>query len=168
MSARNEPVPSPLPGQAAYNTLDSSRVAQKSGVIFASQSRTPTGASGGSASGVYVSEEMQNSAARGVRLTMVCSPTGAATGTATFRVQVPDEVNGTWINLDATGFIMNGTGASGGIHYTIYPGLSGIADTVGTGANSAIVNQHIGPRWRLQVTMANAALTFTVGGDYLV
>lgn len=136
------------------------------GILFASQVRDQTGASGGSASGVYTTSEHYNKSARGVRLHLVINPTGAATGTVTLKVQVIDPVTATWEDLTGTagGFAaVNGTGATGGVVYTIYP--LGTTDATGAGA---VVNQQLGPRWRGVATLANAALTFTVGADYLL
>ncbi len=150
----------------------------KSGILFASQVRDATGASGGSASGVYTSGEHYNRSAKGVRLNLVIAPTGAATGTVTLKIQVPDPVSdsssGTvWTDLvgllsAATGFSINGTGALTGAIFTIYPGLTGIADAASSGTAGTTINQHLGPRWRAVATLANAPLTFTVGADYLM
>lgn len=143
----------------------------KSGVLFASQVRDATGASGGSASGVYLSSEHFNRNARGVRLNLVIAPTGAATGTVLLKIQVPDPVSNSssgtvWTDLTGTagGFAaVNGTGALTGVLYTIYP----MGNTDATGAGP-IVNQQLGPRWRAVATVALAPLTFTVGADYLL
>ncbi len=152
----------------------------KSGILFASQVRDATGASGGSASGVYTSSEHYNRSAKGVRLNLVIAPTGAATGTVSLVIQVPDPVSdsssGTvWTDLvgtltnTATGPLgVNGTGALTGAIMTIYPGLSGIADASGASGVGTVINQHLGPRWRAKVTVTNAPLTFTVGADYLM
>ena len=138
------------------------------GILFASQVRDQTGASGGTASGVYVSSEHYNRGARGVRLNLVISPTGAATGTVTVKIQVPCPVPDStgsvvWTDISgATTAAIAGTGAITGTLLTLYPGLTGIAN-----ANDA-VNQALGPRWRAVATLANAALTFVVGADYLL
>lgn len=141
------------------------------GILFASQVRDQTGASGGSTGGVYISSEHYNRGARGVRLNLVISPTGAATGTVLLKVQVPCPVPDStgsivWTDLTGTagGFVaVAGTGAVTGVQYTIYP--MGTSDATGAGA---IVNQQLGPRWRAVATLANAALTFVVGADYLL
>jgi hypothetical protein len=160
----NEPIDpqSPLNPQAAgYDGAP--------GVLFASQVRDQTGASGGSASGVYTSSEHYNRGARGVRLNLVINPTGAATGTVTLKLQVADPVTSTWSDLNGTSgaFVaVNGTGAPTGVIYTYYP--LGTSDTTGSASTGGIVNQQVGPRWRAVATLANAALTFTVGADYLL
>ena len=138
------------------------------GVLFAAQARDLTGASGGSASGAYISSEHYNKGARGVRLNLVISPTGAATGTVLLKIQVPSPALDTtgstvWTDLTGTagGFAaVNGTGALTGVQYTIYP--MGTSDATGAGA---IVNQQPGPRWRAVATVALASLNFTVGAD---
>lgn len=151
----------------------------KPGVLFASQVRDATGTGGGSASGVYTSSEHYNRSARGVRLNVVIAPTGAATGTVTVNIEVPDPVSNSssgtvWTTLGgsigANAFVLNGTGALTGALLTVYPGLTGIADASGASGVSGgtTLNQHLGGRWRAKVTLANAALTFTVGADYLM
>ena len=135
------------------------------GILFASQVRDQTGASGGSASGVYTSSEHYNRTAKGLHAFLTINPTGAATGTALFKVQVIDPISGLWTDLTGTagGFAaINGTGAATPVLYTVYP--LGTSDATGAGA---IVNQQLGPRWRGVLTLANAALTVTVGADYL-
>lgn len=158
----NEPIDPQSPIDSQAGTIG------KSGVLFTSQVRDATGASGGSASGVYTSSEHYNRSARGVRLNVVIAPTGAATGTVTVKLQVADPVSNSssgtvWTDISgATTAAINGTGALTGSLLTIYPGLTGIAN-----ANDA-VNQHLGPRWRAVATVALAPLTFTVGADYLM
>lgn len=153
----NEPVPNP--------STDATKQGIGAGVVFASQTRDQTGASGGTASGVYVSQERYNFSAKGLRLYFNMS-TGASTGTVTLQVQVPDPVNPTsWVNVGAASSGYTGaTGQTGGGSFmalTLYPGLTGIADASGN------TNAILGPRWRVQATVANAPATFTVGGDYL-
>ena len=84
----------------------------------------------------------------------------------TFQVQVPDPANPTsWLNIGAASSGFTGpTGATGGgslLALTLYPGLTGIADA------TTNTNAILGPRWRVQATLANAPSTFTLGGDYL-
>jgi hypothetical protein len=147
----------PIPGIASSSATGSG----KSGVIFGSQARDQTGASGGTASGVYVSQEYYNPGNVGARFIVVISPTGNASNTVTFKVQVADPVSAPtiWSDLPlATTTAINGTGALTGTQLTIYPS----AATTGT-----VVNQHLGTRWRGVATVAVGTLTFTVGGDYL-
>jgi hypothetical protein len=156
----------PVPGQSPIDSTKAGTNKGAYGAVFLSQVRDQTGASGGGASGVYNSQEFYNPTARGVQLLVVISPTGAATGTATFQVQVIDPVTSTWVNLGGAP-VINGTGALNGTPITVYPGLTGIADSISATGSASTINQHLGPRWRLQATLANAALTFTVGGNYL-
>lgn len=155
----NEPVPSPLPASAIAGVAGA---AGKSGVIFPSSARI---------TGTYNSDTIYNPTARGVRLNLVISPTGPATGTYAMVVQVPDPVDGTiWKTLAgtlATGVTGNGTGAVSGAFLTIYPGLTGIADA-GAANGPVTINQHLGPQWRVQVVTTLDTLTFTVGGHYLL
>jgi hypothetical protein len=161
----NEPVPGTGGVANATGPFD------RAGTVFASQVRSFTGASGGTASGVYNSQEFYNPTAKGVRLNLVIAPTGAATGTVLLKVQVPspapDSTGSTvWTDLTGTsgGFAaVNGTGALTGVPYLIYP--RGIADSTGA---MAVVDQPLGPRWRVVATVGLAALTFTVGADYLL
>lgn len=152
----------PVPGIGGVATATGA--VAKSGVIFASQVRSFTGASGGTASGVYVSQEFYNPSAKGVRFNLVIAPTGPATGTVTLKLQVIDPVSNTvWTDVSgATTAAIAGTGALTGTLMTIYPGLSGIANA------ADIVNGFVGPRWRAVATVALDALTFTVGADYLL
>jgi hypothetical protein len=149
----------PVPGTGGVATATGPN--PSAGVIFASQVRDATGASGGSASGVYNSQAFNNDTARGVQLNLVIAPTGAATGTVTLKLQVLDPVSNTvWTDLSgATTAAINGTGALTGTLLTVYPGVL-------TGASSA--NISLGPMWRAVVTVALAPLTFTVGGNYLL
>ena len=157
----NEPIDPQSPIDATAKGGD----AGAPGILFASQVRDQTGASGGSASGVYVSSEHYNRGARGVRLNLVISPTGAATGTVTVKLQapcpVPDSTGSiVWTDISgATTAAIAGTGAITGTMFTLYPGVV-------TGASSC--NMQLGPRWRAVATLANAALTFVVGADYLL
>ena len=126
------------------------------GVLFATASRV---------TGTYTSDEIFNPVARGVRLNLVISPTGPATGAWALTVEVPDPVTDTWkplLGTSVTGATGNGTGALTGAFLTIYPGLTGIADAAGA------INQHLGPRWRAKVVTTLDTLSFSVGADYLI
>ncbi len=154
----------PVPGQGPIDPTVAGQLGNDvSGIIFRSQARSESGASGGTASGAYVSQDFYNPTAKGVRLYTVINPTGAATGTVTVKIQVIDPATDTYVDLSgATTAAINGTGAPTGVLLTVYPGLTGIAN-----ANDA-VNQFLSPRWRAVATVALASLTFTVGGDYLL
>ncbi len=174
----NEPIDPQSPIDATAKGGD----AGAPGILFPLGNYTQTGATvakiTGTASGVYVSSEHYNRGARGVRLYAVIAPTGAATGTVNLQVQVPDPVSGVWVTLGGTlgtgAFAVNGTGALTGALFTIYPmGFGGAAATGdSSGASGAsggtIVSQQLGPRWRVQATVANDTVPFSVGADYLL
>lgn len=136
------------------------------GTIFSLVTRTLTGASGGSASGAYISSEHYNRSARGIRCYIVAS--GAATGTAQFKLQVIDPVSAKWIDLPgATTTALDGTGSGvTGALLTVYPGLTGIADVTGTPGDIKVDNI-LGPRWRGVLTVALSNSTCSVGADYI-
>ena len=162
----NERVPSPLPAQAISigRSGDQTTSMGKSGIIFNDISRI---------TGTYNSDPMYNPTARGVRLTLVIDPTGPATGAWATTIEVPDPVDSTvWKPFmgtltAATGFSGNGTGALTGAILTMYPGLTGLADT-GPAASPTTINQHLGPVWRVKVITTLDTLSFSVGGDYLM
>jgi hypothetical protein len=146
----NEPVPGSFPvALGGDNTL------QNEGYIFITAARTTTGGDAGSA--VYSSPEMYNPNARGVRLYCVVANGG---GTVTIKLQVRDPYTDVWVDLPgATTAALNNTA---GTLMTVYPGLTGIADT---GTN---VNQHLGTSWRCVATVGAATETFSVGAEYLL
>ena len=170
MHAINQPVPGPQPssaiglsnyGSTGSPTAGSANTAGRNGIIFPEISRI---------TGTYTSDEIYNPTAKGVRLMMTISPTGAATGTWDLTVEVPDATQTVWkplLGTVATGMTGVGTGALTGSIYTIYPGLTGIADAVATNGPGT-VNQHLGPRWRAKVVTTLATLTFSVSADYLL
>mgnify|MGYP001563553749 FL=1 len=161
----NEPVPTPGPSRAISAYTDAGATTKPDnipGVIFSATSRI---------TGTYNSDIMYNPTAKGVRLMLTISPTGAATGTYNMSVQVPDNGDETiWkplLGTLATGVTGDGTGALTGAILTVYPGLTGIAD--GSAANGpTTVNQHLGLKWRVQVVTTLATLTFRVSGNYLL
>ena len=166
----NEPVPTPGPAGAVSAYTDAGATTKPNnipGVIFPAISRI---------TGTYNSDIIYNPTAKGVRLMLTISPTGAATGTYSMAVQVPDNGDETiWHTLGGTfagvaGVTGNGTGALTGSLLTIYPNLTGIADASGTtgSANGTTINQHLGPKWRVQVVTTLATLTFRVSGNYLL
>lgn len=164
----NEPVPTPGPTGAVSAYTDAGATTKPNnipGVIFTAVSR---------ATGTYNSNIMYNPTARGVRLMLTISPTGAATGTYNMSVQVPDNGDETiWKPLGGTiggGVTGNGTGAVSGSLLTIYPSLTGIADASGTtgSAGGTTINQHLGLKWRVQVVTTLDDLTFRVSGNYLL
>ncbi len=148
MSFPNQTVPSPgnlgVADRSNYN-----------GVLFASESRTHTADPTGLGAGIYVTEEMHNPGARGVDIFLVSTSSGA--GTVTAKVQKKDPASGTWIDLTS------GATASqadpGSAILTIYPGIAETANVS--------VSDHLGLTWRLHVTVATAAVTFSAGAVYL-
>lgn len=159
MHNMNQWVPAPTPSQGvSYQSGPSGgqNTPAQDGIVFKSQVRDQTGASGGSASGVYTSDVFQNPAAKGLRL-FVNIATGAATGTVTIKLQAQSPDLTFWDVSGATTAALAGN--TTGAVYTIYPAMP-------TGAASA--QQHVGSRWRLVATLANAPATFAVGADYLL
>lgn len=145
----NQPVPNSGPSDVTAAT-------QSAGVIFLSAARTTTGSPAGD--GVYPSAELFNAGAKGIR---IYTTVANGSGTVTVKVQVRNPYNDVWVDLaGAATAALNNTA---GTITTIYPGLTGIADSAGV-----TINQHIGPSWRLVATVATATETFSVGADYLI
>ena len=165
----NEPVPTPGPTGAISAYANAGATTKEStipGVIFPAVSRI---------TGTYTSSILHNPTAKGVRLMLTISPTGAATGTWAMSVEVPDNGDETiWKPFmgtitAATGCSGDGTGALTGALLTIYPGLTSTGDLAGGGATGgATVNQHLGLHWRVSVVTTLATLTFRVSGTYLL
>ncbi len=147
MDHLNRPVSSPTRG---INALSGSSV-QHDGIIFASAAR---------AAATYTSEPMFNADAKGVRLFTVSNNDPGA-GTVTVKIQVQDPNTKAWIDLAGatTAALTDSTGAL----LTVYPGITGIADSAGV-----TNNQHLGPVWRVVATVADAEVTFSVGAAYLL
>lgn len=123
--------------------------------IFSTLSRSQTG--GVASDGVYASDTMVNFNCKGVRLFAVVAN---GSGTVTVKVQVKNPATGTFVDLaGATTAALNNTA---GTIVTIYPGLTGIADSAGV-----TINQHLGFEWRLVATVATAAETFSIAATYL-
>jgi hypothetical protein len=145
--ARNRPItsPDPLPMIAANG--------QDPFFLFSSKSR-PNAA--------YTSLPMFNADARGIRL-FVSNDGGAdTTSTATLKVQVQDPSTlANWTDLAGAATVALGIVTSSII--TIYPGLTGIADSAGI-----TINQHLGPSWRLVLTIGVEAGISSVAGVYLI
>jgi hypothetical protein len=162
---KNEPVPGQSPRTmpvATPNGPASLQVAedatQVAGILFAPAARTHTGDPDGLGAGIYASSEQQNPGAKGVRLFTVVAN---GSGTVTVKIQVRDPNTDVWVDLaGATTAALNNTT---GTLTTVYPGLTGVADSSGV-----TINQHIGPAWRAVATVATATETFSVGADYLI
>lgn len=123
---------------------------QKAGIIFASASRVQA---------AYTSLPFFNPNAKGVRLYVANDAAGGSTATA--KIQVQDPNSGVWIDL--AGATSAAVGSSTGTITTVYPGLTGIADSAGV-----TINQHLGPVWRVVLTIGVATGVSSVGADYLL
>ena len=150
MSGKNGPVP-----VAGTNAVGGTLVP---GIVFPTAALDKDTNTYGLGAGVYVSAELENPSCRGVRLFTVVAN---GSGTVTVKVQVRAPYTNTWIDLAGatTAALNNNTGAL----LTVYPGLTGIADSTGV-----TCNQHLGPAWRLVATVATATETFSVAADYLL
>jgi hypothetical protein len=121
----------------------------RNGQIFPSASRTAA---------AYNSEPIINSGARGVRLFVANDAAGGSTAVA--KIQVQDPLSGVWVDL--TGATSGTVNSSTGTIVTIYPGLTGIADA------TLNINQHLGPIWRVVLTIGTATGVSSVGAVYLI
>lgn len=140
----NQPVPTPGP----IDTTAASN--QPAGVIFPSASRVQA---------VYTSAAMFNTAARGIRIYTANDAAGGSTATVKIQVQAP----GSDVWTDLAGATTAALGSVTGSLLTVYPGLTGIADSAGI-----TINQHLGPVWRAVMTIGVATGTSSVGADYLL
>ena len=149
---RNQPVPGPT-GPLAYSAAQQGNATNDAqfaeGVIFPSASRTAA---------AYNSQEFVNAGARGLRLFVTNDAAGGST--ATVKVQV--RMHGTTNWTDIAGAVTAALGAVTGSIITIYPGLTGIADSAGI-----TINQHLGVCWRIVLTIGTATGTSMVSGEYL-
>lgn len=144
MSHLNTPVPTPGP-------IDTSTAAnQPAGVIFPSASRIQA---------AYTSAPILNTDAKGVRIFTANDAAGGSTATVKIQVQAPD--SDVWIDL--AGATTAALGSTTGSLLTVYPGLTGIADSAGI-----TINQHLGPMWRVVLTVGVATGTSSVGAHYLL
>jgi hypothetical protein len=122
----------------------------KAGIIFPSASRGV---------GTTNSDPINNHFCKGIRLYVTNDAAGG--GTVTVKIQVQDPVAGGWTDL--AGAATAALGAVTGSIITIYPGLTGIADSAGI-----TINQHLGSVFRVVVTVGTATVTCAVGADFLV
>jgi hypothetical protein len=141
----NRPVPSPGPSTATPSSTNT-----PDGVIFKSLSR---------AQAAYNSDEIYNASCKGIRLYIANDAAGGSTATAKIQVRIPS--TSTWVDLpNATS---SAVGSSTGTVVTIYPGLTGIADAAGS-----MINQHLGPSFRVVLTIGVATGTSAVYADFLL
>lgn len=124
------------------------------GAIFITAARSETG--GTASNGIFTSDELANPGARGVRIFTVVAN---GSGTVAFKVQVRNPYTDAWFDLPGAAIAAYNNGSK---TITIYPGLTGIADTT-----DVTNNQHLGPSWRVHATVATASETFSVAGTYL-
>jgi hypothetical protein len=125
--------------------------ANRAGIIFPSASRIAA---------AYTSSPIYNPNAKGVRLWVANDAAGGSTAVAKIQVLNPAD-NATWVDLaGATSGTIN---SSTGTITTVYPGLTGIADSAGV-----TINQHLGSMWRVVLTIGTATGTSSVGADYLL
>jgi hypothetical protein len=141
----NRQVETPLPALALGELASKSH---KLGTILDSQSR---------AAATYTTDPIHNYEAKGLRLFFDLTNVGAGPGTVTAKVQVQDPVSGNWVDL--AGAVTAALNAVGTTMLTIYPGL--------TAAANVAVSSPLGLVWRLSVTVATNAVSFSVGGQYL-
>lgn len=142
---KNQPVPSPQP-----SGFVAAGVAHAQGTIFPSASRTAA---------AYTSDEMFNPNCKGVRLYTANDAAGGSTATAKIQVRAPN--SDVWIDL--AGATTAALGSTTGSLLTVYPGLTGIADAAGV-----TINQHLGPAWRVVLTIGVDTGVSSVGADYLL
>ncbi len=135
--------------------IDAGDSLQNAGWIFRTAARAETG--GVAADGVYASGELYNPNAKGVRLFAVCAN---GSGTVALKVQVRNPYLDTWVDLTGAAIAAFNNGVK---TLTIYPGLTGIADSA-----DVTNNQHLGSAWRVVATVATATETFSVAADYLL
>ena len=125
------------------------------GVIFASAERNQTDDPAGLGAGIYVSEEMHNTGARGVDLFV--DTTSSTAGTLTVKIQKKDPASGNW--YDMAGASSGSIADPADVLLTIYPGIAETANVS--------VSDHLGLVWRVHATVGTAAVTFSVGAVYL-
>jgi hypothetical protein len=148
MANINQPVP--------YGNLGTADTTNYSGVLFESAARTHTADPAGLGAGIYVTDEILNPGAKGVQLFLVSTSSGS--GTVTAKIQVKDPASRTWVDLTSAATASQAD--PGSAYLTVYPG---IAET-----SNVSVSDHLGPSWRVHVTVATASVTFSVGASYIV
>ena len=106
------------------------------------------------------SSDMENRAARGVRLFLNVSAVSGTTPTLDVKVQVKDPISDTYIDLPNAAFAQKTT--TGSDELTIYPGVT-------TAANRA-VSTALSQKWRVVATIGGTtpSFTFSVAAAYIV
>ncbi len=161
MSVINQPVPSAHP----YGHPEAAGSSNLNGIIFASAERSHLTDNHGLGAGIYVSDASQNPHAKGVDLFIYASSSGS--GTFSVKVQKFDVASGLWADIPGAA-ISAATDPFPGVGYIqIYPGVTESTDTDSGTLESIYVSAHLGPTWRVHVTVATAAVTFSIGANYL-
>ncbi len=144
----NKPVPTTGPISLGIAGTPTVTANQHDGIVFPSA--------------VYAvatnSPDIINADCKGIRIFTTNAATGGAT--VVVKVQVKDPATGAYTDL--AGAATAALGAVTSSLMTIYPGLTGIADSAGI-----TINQHLGPIFRLVLT-PSATTTAGVGVDFLV
>ncbi len=144
----NKPVPTTGPISMADQGSATLDARQHDGIVFPSA--------------VYAtatnSPDIFNADCKGIRVFTTNAATAGAT--VVVKVQVKDPATGSYTDL--AGAATAALGAVTSSLMTIYPGLTGIADSTGI-----TINQHLGPVFRLVIT-PSATTTAGVGCDFLV
>lgn len=141
MARRTKPVPSQ--NLKVDGVIGST---QKDGIIFPSASR---------AAAAYNSNEYFATDAMGVRLYIDLTVVNG--GTLTVKIQTKDPLTGNWV--DVPGATTTALAAVATTTLTLEPGVTETANVD--------VAQSIGTSWRVVATTAVAAVTFSIGGEYL-
>lgn len=155
----NQPVPSAHP----YGHPEAAGTSNLNGIIFTSASRNQTDDPHGLGAGIYVSDALQNPNAAGVDIFINASSAGS--GTLAVKLQKYDPAAAAWVD------IINASYAASGDPWTatmeVYPGLVESSDLDSGTPEHSYVSAHLGPTWRVHVTVATAAVTFSIGANYL-
>lgn len=144
-----------FPNQPVPYGVNAAGTGNRNGIIFESASRSHTADNFGLGAGIYVSNPIVNDGARGVDLFLVSTSSGA--GTVTAKIQKWDPASGTWIDLTSAATAAQAD--PGSAYLTVYPGIAETANVS--------VSDHLGHVWRVHITVATAAVTFSVGAVYL-
>lgn len=159
MGVINQPVPSAHP----YGHPEAAGSSNLNGVIFASASRDQTSDLHGLGAGIYVSDQIVNDRALGVRVFIATTSTGS--GTLTVKLQNYDSTSNAWYDIDgaATGALADPNDAV----ISVYPGIGETDYDSDPAPSQVAVSDHLGHVWRVHATVATAAVTFSIGASYL-
>lgn len=138
MQRSNIPVPS--------QNLNLSSTSNKDGTILPSAARIAA---------TYNSNAYSNPSYRGVRIFI--DITNANGGNLIAKIQNFDPVSGNWVDLPLA--VTAALAANATTSLTVYPGITETA-------NVDVANP-LGAQWRVNIVVAAATMTFSVGGEYL-